>query len=419
MLSGRNVLIGENAQGKTNLLEAIELIANGRSDRSSSDRELIMRGQSQALVEVSYSSEGISEVASLIFSAGERVSRKARLNGVAQPSSRKISRLTTVSFKAADLNLLRGGPKFRRDWLDELTTKLKGGHFELTHRYEKVLQQRNRLLKQLFEKGRVTASDMDQLKVWDEQIARLGAVLIKNRVHVFVALLPLAEGFQAELSGRKEVLNASYVFKQPEHSEQEEQEDREAGGDAVAAASAEGIAVSAQEQDNKAPRNRVDAGELREIGVGRLNEMSEMDLARLLLSQLRMRRREEIARKQTLSGPHRDDIAFFLNEFSATAYASQGQQRSLVLALKLAELKLVRERLEEAPLLLLDDVLAELDLGRQGMLMQLVDADMQTLITTTHLDGFRPEWLAGAQVIEIVNGEILSENAKFRSHSTS
>lgn len=419
MLSGRNVLIGENAQGKTNLLEAIELIANGRSDRSSSDRELIMRGQSQALVEVSYSSEGISEVASLIFSAGERVSRKARLNGVAQPSSRKISRLTTVSFKAADLNLLRGGPKFRRDWLDELTTKLKGGHFELTHRYEKVLQQRNRLLKQLFEKGRVTGSDMDQLKVWDEQIARLGAVLIKNRVHVFVALLPLAEGFQGELSGRKEVLNAGYVFRQPEHSEQEEPGDREAVGEAVAAASAEGSAASAQGQDYTVQRSRGDAGELREIGVVQLNEMSEMDLARLLLRNLRMRRREEIARKQTLSGPHRDDIAFFLNEFSATAYASQGQQRSLVLALKLAELKLVRERLEEAPLLLLDDVLAELDLGRQGMLMQLVDADMQTLITTTHLDGFRPEWLAGAQVVEIVNGEILSENAKFRSHSTS
>lgn len=415
MLSGRNVLIGENAQGKTNLLEAIELIANGRSDRSSSDRELIMRGKSQALVEVSYSSEGISEVASLIFSAGERVSRKVRLNGVAQPGGRKISRLTTVSFKATDLNLLRGGPKYRRDWLDELTNKLKGGHFELTHRYEKVLQQRNRLLKQFFEKGRVTGSDMDQLKVWDEQITRLGAVLIKNRVHVFVALLPLAESFQSELSGRREVLNASYVFKQPEHPEQVEQDD----GEAVPAASAEGSSTSAQGQDNTALQSRGDARELREIGVDQLNEMSEMDLARLLLRNLKMRRREEIARKQTLSGPHRDDIAFSLNDFSATAYASQGQQRSLVLALKLAELKLVRERLEEAPLLLLDDVLAELDLGRQGMLMQLVDADMQTLITTTHLDGFRPEWLAGAQVVEIVNGEILSENAKFRSHSTS
>lgn len=366
-----------------------------------------MRGQSQALVEVSYSSEGISEVASLIFSAGERVSRKSRLNGVAQPSSRKISRLTTVSFKAADLNLLRGGPKYRRDWLDELTAKLKGGHFELTHRYEKVLQQRNRLLKQLFEKGRVTGSDMDQLKVWDEQIARLGAVLIKNRVHVFVALLPLAESFQSEISGRKEVLNASYVFKQPEHAKQVEQADH-----------SDGSSGAALGQDYGAQQNR-ETGELREIGVGKLNEMGEMDLARLLLRNLKMRRREEIARKQTLSGPHRDDIAFFLNDFSATAYASQGQQRSLVLALKLAELKLVRERLEEAPLLLLDDVLAELDLGRQGMLMQLVDADMQTLITTTHLDGFRPEWLAGAQVVEIVNGEILSENAKFRSHSAS
>lgn len=382
MQPGRNVLIGENAQGKTNLLEAIELIANGRSDRAGSDRELILRGQSQALVEVSYQSEGIAETASLTFTAGERISRKARLNGVSQPASKKISRLTTVSFKSSDLNLLRGGPKFRRDWLDELAAKLRPGHFDLSHRYEKVLQQRNRLLKQFFEKGRLGGSDLDQLRVWDEQIARLGAAIVKQRVHVFMLLLPLAETFQAELSGRREVLNASYLFRQPE--------------------------PDSQSQENES---------VAELDVAQLNAMAEVDLARLLLRNLKLRRGEEIARKQTLSGPHRDDIAFFLNDFSATAFASQGQQRSLVLALKLAELKLVRERLEEPPLLLLDDVLAELDLGRQGMLMKLVAADMQTLITTTHLDGFRPEWIDGAQIVEIVNGEILSPGPMFGSHS--
>ncbi len=128
------------------------------------------------------------------------------------------------------------------------------------------------------------------------------------------------------------------------------------------------------------------------------------------MQQLRLQRSEEIARKQTLSGPHRDDVSFSLNDFGATAYASQGQQRSLVLSCKLAELKLVTERLEEPPLLLLDDVLAELDLSRQGMLMQLVDADMQTLITTTHLDGFRSEWLEGARVVKIQHGQILSDD---------
>lgn len=387
MSAGRNVLIGENAQGKTNLLEAIELIANGRSDRASSDRELIQRGKNQALVEVSYLSEGINEVAALQISAGERVSRKARLNGAARPAGRKISRLTTVSFKAADLNLLRGGPKFRRDWLDELTGKLKNGHFELGHRYDKVLQQRNRLLKQLFEKGHIKPSDIDQLKVWDEQLGRLGAAIIKGRVQAFSHLLPAAESFQSELSGRRETLSAVYLFRQPEEESGFNQE---------------------QSASDYSQNSSVDHA-VQQLGLADLAAMPESDLARLLMRNLSLRRREEIARKQTLSGPHRDDVVFYLNDFAATAFASQGQQRSLVLALKLAELKLVRERLDEPPLLLLDDVLAELDLGRQGMLMHLVDDDMQTLITTTHLDGFRPEWLEGAQIVAIQNGRILSD----------
>jgi DNA replication and repair protein RecF len=149
---GRNVLIGENAQGKTNLLEAIELIASGRSDRSSSDRELIYRGENQALIEVSYHSAGYSETACLLLTAAERMSRKAKINGVIQSGSRRFARLTTVSFKVSDLDLLRGGPKHRRDWLDQLVCKLKSSHFELTTRYDKIIQQRNRLLKLFFEK---------------------------------------------------------------------------------------------------------------------------------------------------------------------------------------------------------------------------------------------------------------------------
>ncbi len=127
----------------------------------------------------------------------------------------------------------------------------------------------------------------------------------------------------------------------------------------------------------------------------------------IIIKNLRLRRGEEIARRQTLTGPHRDDVSFILNDLAATAYASQGQQRSLVLALKLAELKLVSQVLEEAPLLLLDDVLAELDLHRQAMLMQMVSEDMQTLITTTHLSGFRPEWLSGAQIVEVTAGKLV------------
>ncbi|CAN5199462.1 DNA replication/repair protein RecF [soil metagenome] len=376
---GRNVLIGENAQGKTNLLEAIELIASGRSDRSGNDRELVYRGENQALVEVSYQSAGYSETASLLLTAGERMSRKAKINGVIQPATKRFARLTTVSFKVSDLDLLRGGPKSRRDWLDQLVCKLKSSHIELTSRYDKIVQQRNRLLKSFFEKqGRLTASDIDELRVWDKQLAQYGSQIIKQRVHVLTLLLPLAEAHQGELSGSRESLTAQYIFKT------EEVEAHETG------------------QEKGPEKTQI-------IGIEQLSEMSERELEQIILSQLKKRRAEEIARKQTVCGPHRDDVSFALNQFAATAYASQGQQRTLVLALKLAELKLVTDRLEEPPLLLLDDVLAELDLGRQGMLMQLVNSDMQTLITTTHLDGFRPEWIEGAKIVSVKAGVILSD----------
>lgn len=370
---GRNILIGENAQGKTNLLEAIELIACGRSDRAGSDRELVRKGETQALVEVTYEAAGYSETASLILTAGERTSRKGRINGVSQPVGKRLSaRLITVSFKASDLNLLRGGPKFRRDWLDQLVFKVKSSHIDLVSRYEKVVQQRNRLLKDFAESGRLTGQNVDELKVWDKQIAQYGSQIIKHRVHALTLILPIAEDNHHNISGKREQLSARYIFKLP---------DEDTGAEQI-------------------------------IGIDELSKMKLPELYELLMRLLRDRRGEEIARKQTLSGPHRDDVSFFLNDFAATAYASQGQQRSLVLSLKLAELSLVAERLEEPPLLLLDDVLAELDLGRQRMLMELVNNDMQTLITTTDLDGFRPEWLEGAQVVNVHDGRILSDGDK-------
>ena len=127
----------------------------------------------------------------------------------------------------------------------------------------------------------------------------------------------------------------------------------------------------------------------------------------MLLYSLNKRRLEEIVRGQTLSGPHRDDIMFFLNDNEATSFASQGQQRSLVLALKLSELEMVKEHLTEPPILLLDDVLAELDLKRQSLLMAQINSDMQTIISTTHVSHFSSHWLGNAHFYEVKSGTIL------------
>ncbi|MBU6452487.1 MAG: DNA replication and repair protein RecF [Cyanobacteria bacterium REEB67] len=396
---GRNILIGENAQGKTNLLEAIEIISTGRSDRAASDRELIAVGANECLIELVYAAkimQGMDETVSLTISQKERLSRRVRINGLNQPASARVSgrflsRLTTVSFKAQDLNLLRGGPKFRRDWLDELALKIRPAHHELHSKYEKIVAQRNRLLKNFFEKGQLSVSDQDELKVWDKQLSYYGALVIKSRVDALIAAIPESENFHAGISGRREKLGCNYVFRQ----NQKDVEGHDSAGSSASTleATAGGAVVSGDVAAHV-------------LDVNEIHAMEVKDLALTIMRNLRERRAEEIARRQTLTGPHRDDVSFDLNGMAATAYASQGQQRSLVLALKLAELKLVGDVLEEPPLLLLDDVLAELDLMRQGMLMQLVSEDMQTLITTTHLSGFKAEWIEGANIVEVVGGSL-------------
>ncbi len=232
------------------------------------------------------------------------------------------------------------------------------------------MQQRNKLLRLCFERGQ--APDEEEIKVWDIQLARVGARLVKARAAVLEKLLPQAEANLTRVSGLKERLSAVYLFRVKQRDVEEDGEE--------------------------------DAN----LRLAELLAMKEEDLAKRIYLNLKDRRAEEVVRKQTLTGPHRDDIVFAINDFAAHAFASQGQQRSLVLALKLAELKLVEEALSEPPLLLLDDVLAELDLSRQGMLMELVKADMQTLITTTHLDGFRPDWLVGAQITRVEAGVLSS-----------
>jgi DNA replication and repair protein RecF len=242
------------------------------------------------------------------------------------------------------------------------------------------------LLKQLFEKGRVSVSDNDQLKAWDEQTAKFGAQIIKERISLINRMLPVAEEYQEKISGnKKEALSCIYQFKC---------EDGRGRSD--------GSFDDEPEGEEYAPKS---GGE--KVSSKDLDRYSQAEVVSLLMRQLRALRFEEIRRKQTLIGPHRDDLHFFLNQVDAVHFASQGQQRSLVLSLKLAELQLISEFLSEPPLLLLDDVLAELDLGRQSLLMSMVAHDMQTIITTTHITGFQPEWLEGARFLEVEAGQVL------------
>jgi DNA replication and repair protein RecF len=394
----RNVIIGENAQGKTNLLEAIEFASVGKSYRTSTDSELINRGQDFAIVEVEFSAREYDHKISITVKrkneassasgAAPKSEKLIKVNGVAKGNTRGLKgHLVTVSFKSQDMSLIRGGPKDRRDWVDDLASILSTGFRTVLGRYEKAVTQRNRLLKNIFEKGKLTGSDIDELKVWDQQLATMGATIIKYRVKCLDQALPLATSYHERISGQRETLAATYYF----HSTGSE---NQINDDELA-------------EETGSPVPNTD-----------LLNMDEREIAARLMQLYKSRRSDEITRRQTLSGPHRDDVRFTIDGNDATAFGSQGQQRSLVLALKLSELKLVSEHLGEPPILLLDDVMAELDLRRQGFLMESVHRGMQTLITTTHLDGFEKEWLSGATLISVVDGRVDKHESLMAATST-
>ncbi len=385
----RNVIIGENAQGKTNLLEAIEYASRGRSYRTSTESELIFRGQDFATVEVDFIARDYEQKIQIVLrkktdggttaSGGQKSEKLIKVNGVPKGNTRGLKgHLVTVGFKSQDMSLIRGGPADRRDWIDDLASILSSGYRTILSRYEKAVTQRNRLLKNFFERGRLTGADIDELKVWDQQLATMGASIIKHRVKCLAEALPIAQNYQEKISGAREKLTAHYYF------HVSSSEDRRY-----------------DESESSEPTESPVSMESSDLLV-----MEEREIALRLMQLYKQRRSDEITRRQTLSGPHRDDVRFSIDESDATSFGSQGQQRSLVLALKLSELKLVSEHLGEPPILILDDVMAELDLRRQGFLMESVHRDMQTLITTTHLDGFERDWLTGATLISVVSGRV-------------
>jgi DNA replication and repair protein RecF len=393
----RNILLGENAQGKSNFIEAIELLAKGRSDRAVSDGDLIRNGAADMNIRLTFEREGRDQSLALSLckatghigknQAKVAIEKRAQVNGVSSASLRPLSgHLATVSFKNEDLGLLRAGPKFRRDWIDQILINLKPAMQERLARYHKAVSQRNRLLKNLFDKGKVTTSQQDELKVWDDQLAKHGALIISERLDVLNKLLGRGVGYQSILSDQQEALSAAYQLRNSRNRSESEDIERDDGQ------------LSVSQPVHPSPELLIHGGSGHALDAAEIAEM--------LLRSYKESRYEEISRRQTLYGPHRDDISFLLSGKEATAFASQGQQRSLVLAMKLAELKLVSESLDDSPVLLLDDVLAELDLNRQSLLMSLIRNDMQTIITTTHISGFRPEWLEKAAFIYVKDGSL-------------
>ncbi len=368
----KTILVGDNAQGKSNLLEAVELLSTLRSHRTSRDRDLIRDDEPLAHITASLEREIGTVDLSMVLRSNSR--RTVALNG--QSLRRQLDFLGTlnlVQFSSLDLDLVRGGPEQRRAWLDSLLIQLEPVYAHVLQQYVHILRQRNALLKKRQEAfnnplvpvlsiegdkddrdSTPTSSPATEMALWDAQLAVAGTRVIRRRARVVQRLAPLAAHWHQAISGHQEELTLTYHPHVP------------------------------IEQDDPAV------------------------VQTAFLSKLQERAIAEQHQGTTLVGPHRDEVEFTINQTSARQYGSQGQQRTLVLALKLAELKLIEEVIGEPPLLLLDDVLAELDLHRQNQLLETIQDRFQTLITTTHLGSFDAQWLKSSQIFCVKAGHLLA-----------
>ena len=350
----KTILVGNNAQGKSNLLEAVELLATLKSHRTSRDRELVLdsdsAGRVEATIERAY---GTSELSIVFRKQG------GRTVAVNKETLRRqldfLGVLNAVQFSSLDLDLVRGAPDSRRSWIDGLLIQLEPVYSSILQQYNQVLKQRNALLKKIRaakeDSKELTRDYEPELKLWDEQLAAAGSRVARRRARVIARLAPVAEYWHKRISGDE----------------------------------------------------RLEINYLPNV------EWTEDDPAivqQAFLDKIQERRVAEQFQGKTVVGTHRDEIEFSINQTPARHYGSQGQQRTLVLALKLAELKLIEEVVGEPPLLLLDDVLAELDPNRQKQLLEVIGDRFQTIITTTHIDTFNHDWIEDSQILAVEAGKI-------------
>jgi DNA replication and repair protein RecF len=358
--SGLTILVGANAQGKTSLLEAIYFLAGAGSPHARSERELV---NFLALNETPSVARIVAEVRRqdrlhrielrLILEAPEpgsepRLHKEVLLNGVKRRMSDLPGAFNAVMFLPQDMRIIEGPPGERRRFLDAALTQADPVYADTLSEYTKVLSQRNALLKQLQDRS----ADSDQLRFWDEQLTGLAANTIRARALAMRELETLAMPIHSELSRSKESLRLLY---QPACEPA-----RRADGQL-------GLPL---------PTTRDWAGVNREV--------IRNDLIRALVES----RAEEIARGMTLLGPHRDDISFLANGLDLRLYGSRGQNRTAMLAVKLAEVEWMSRRTGEYPVLLLDEVLAELDVERRQDLIRRVVIAHQAILTAADLAMF-------------------------------
>ncbi len=338
---GTNIFYGDNAQGKTNALEAVYVCCTTKSHRASRDKDLIRFGQEEAHIKLQVKKDNVPYRIDMHLKKNKP--KGIAVNGI---PIRKASELfgiaNVVFFSPEDLNIIKNGPSERRRFLDLELCQVNKLYVHALVNYNKILMQRNKCLKDLSFRPEYEST----LEIWDEQLVRYGLPLMEYRKQFIDQLNRLIEVVHGKLTGKKEHLVLSYEPNvQPEEFS--------------------AVLMKNRESDKK--------------------------------------------QKTTLSGPHRDDMSFFINQIDIRKFGSQGQQRSAALSLKLSEIELVRELIHDYPILLLDDVLSELDSGRQNHLLNSIN-HIQTMITCTGLDDFIGHRFPLNRIFKVTGGEVCKEN---------
>lgn len=347
-LSANKVLIiGKNAQGKTNILESIYFLSTLKSPRTSNNVELINFNSDKALINCNLI-KAETDV-ELDFSYSTEKKRELALNKVKTTPKNFKSVLKTVLFSTADLLLLRGNPSDRRDWLDRAISQVYPAYDDRLSKYDKIRVQKNNLLKDYLKTG---VSNETLLDVYNEQLVITGSNIIYLRKKFLKEIERIAHEKHRIISETEELkidYDCSFLSGQTE---------------------------------------------LEEIAAAFHNSLEE-------------RKAEEMRRGQACVGPHRDDVIFYINGNEAVKFASQGQQRTVVLALKLSELDIITAKTGDEPILLLDDVLAELDDLRQNYLLKSINKNTQTIITSVDTILFEEEFLRDVKIYKIDSGQVI------------
>ena len=342
----KTLIIGKNAQGKTNILESIYFLSTLKSPRTSNNLDLINFGEDKAEI-ISNVIKADTDI-DLYFSYSSDKSRVLKVNDIKTSPKNFKSVLKTVLFSSNDLLLLRGNPSDRRDWLDRAISQIYPAYDDRLAKYDKIRIQKNNCLKEFLKTGNLNKT---LLEVFNEQLAVTGSNIIYLRLKFLKEIENIAKNKHKVISESEEL------------------------------------------------KIRYDCSFLN-------GKTEPDDILNCFKNAIDTKSQEELRRGQACVGPHRDDIIFYINDCDASKFASQGQQRTVVLALKLSELDIIANKTDDNPILLLDDVLAELDDLRQNYLLKSINDNVQTVITSVDTILFEEEFLNDVKIYKIDNGSL-------------